>query len=150
MGREVAPGWGGLLEEEGHERLLFNKYAPPHPVLITIIFFGDTWSLNSGPTFAWQVLYHLSHASSHFCFSYFGIGPWAFAWLAPPQFSYLHFLSSWDDRCLPPHLEFYWLRWGSWELYSPGWPWRSTLPISTSWVAEIIDITTVSGLIIFY
>jgi hypothetical protein len=56
----------------------------------------------SGPLASRQVLYHLSHAPSLFCFGYYFLNrvlcllPWAGLRL---QSLYLHLWSSWDDRC---------------------------------------------------
>jgi hypothetical protein len=74
-----------------------------------------------------------------FCLVTFQIG-----WhnVCPPAWtlwsSYLHFLSSWDDRhILPPPA--YWLVWrgGGLTHFCPGWSQTTVLPISTSQVVRI-------------
>jgi hypothetical protein len=56
-----------------------------------------------------QVLYHLSHTVSHFCSDYFGdrVSFFCPGW---PRLQFSYFMlsyQSWDDRCMPPHLAFF-------------------------------------------
>jgi hypothetical protein len=79
------------------------------------------------------VLYHLSHISSPFCFSYFGD---RVLWLFPAQLglrsSYVCFLQSWDGRHLLPNPAIGWV--GDFTNCCPSWPWTI---IAASQVAGI-------------
>jgi hypothetical protein len=78
--------------------------------LIPILWFSfkGCWDLNSEPH-----EFLMSHTTSPFGFTYFSnrvlhlcLGT------CGPGSSYLYFPYSWEDGSMPPHLAFYWLRWG--------------------------------------
>jgi hypothetical protein len=60
----------------------FYLEHPPllHDFLLLFFLFLQYLGLNSGLTLAGQVLCHLTHAPSLFCFNYFWDGGWVFAW----------------------------------------------------------------------
>jgi hypothetical protein len=83
------------------------------------IYLGSIRSFKSGPELARQVLYHLSHASSPFCFSYFldRVSCFLPAASFKPWYSYPSFPHSWNYRCEPP-CPAYLLRWRSCKLFT--------------------------------
>jgi hypothetical protein len=86
---------------------------------------STTWAMLSAP-FALGIFLNWV---SLFCLGWPGLGS-----------SYLCFLRSWYERCVPPHLPFYWL---CWDLLTvcQGWPQISILQITTSWVVRVYGLS---------
>jgi hypothetical protein len=81
---------------------------------------GAVLGWTRGLRFARQVFYHLSQAPSPFWFGYFWDRVSHLCLGQPGLWSFhLHFLSSWNDECVPPCPVFYWFRWGL-ENFCPG------------------------------
>jgi hypothetical protein len=101
-----------------------------------IIFWSGTVVWTQGFDLARQVLYHLRHAPSPFCFSYFSDRVSYFLPRADLRLksSYTGLPLSWNHKYTPP-CSASWLRWGLANFF-PDWPWLSIFLIFTSWVAK--------------
>jgi hypothetical protein len=104
------------------------------------VCFGWYWGLNSGLALTTQALYHLSHTSALFCFSYFldrvlRFCPWLASDHSPP--TYTSHLSRTTAQITMPGLL---IEMGGLTNFSPGLASNhDPPPISTSQVAEIIS-----------
>jgi hypothetical protein len=103
---------GSFLSPEAHLSFCFSARGQ-QPTLIRIyliylfvhLFIGSTGvRTQAGFELARQLLYHLSHTPSPFCFSYFSSSVCIFAQGQPgPRCAYLLLLHSWDHRPAPPY-----------------------------------------------
>jgi hypothetical protein len=125
--------------------------------LFVCFCFCNTGVWTQSFTFAKQVLYHLSHTLSPFCFTYFSnrISHLRWDWLVLPIYSfciaYLQFLHSWDNRCQSPCPAF--IDWaGVSQTFSLGCSGTGVLLLSTSQAVSITDVShcVLSGLFSVY
>jgi hypothetical protein len=111
--------WGARFDawcRRGHTNRNYNAYYGSYRIKTSKRknFWGETvvgFELRTSCLLVW-VLYHLSHALTHFCFGDFSDRVSCLCLGRPRLQSSLHFLPTWDERCALPCPVFISWDWG--------------------------------------